>query len=332
MSETQSYIECRLDAVVPRLSWRPGPKDERERWQLELRSALENALGIAGWIVPSLDARIETAAVEDGIRRTAITFQTRPGYRAFGYLLEPEEAATTPGPAIMCVPGHGAGADAIVGLSDEPYQADFALQCARRGYRVLALEPMGFGHRASARTGPGGWSCDADARAALLLGETLAGWRIWDAMRGVDLFRSLPGIDPGRIGVMGTSGGGLVALWAAALDQRIEFAAVSGYFCTFRESILAIDHCIDNFVSGVLQLCELPDLAGLVAPRALFVESGTEDSIFPIVGFRQAVAHAKTIFEAFGCSENFAYEEFEGEHRFHGQGAFAFLESWLSRR
>ena len=71
------------------------------------------------------------------------------------------------------------------------------------------------------------------------------------------------------------------------------------------------------------------DIAGLIPPRCLFVESGTKDDIFPIAATRGAVADAKQIFTRFGTPERLAFEEFEGDHHFWGKGAFSFLGHWL---
>ena len=85
-----------------------------------------------------------------------------------------------------------------------------------------------------------------------------------------------------RVGCMGISGGGTVTLFATALEPRIRAAMVSGYLNTFRDSIGSLAHCIDNYVPGILNWAEMHDVAGLIAPRPLFVESGEKDNIFPI--------------------------------------------------
>lgn len=79
---------------------------------------------------------------------------------------------------------------------------------------------------------------------------------------------------------MGISGGGLVAAFASALDERIKAAVVSGYVNTFEASIMAIRHCIDNYVPGLLQDAEMPDIVGLIAPRPLLIESGRTTGFF----------------------------------------------------
>ena len=80
---------------------------------------------------------------------------------------------------------------------------------------------------------------------------------------------------------------------------------------------------------GLLALAEMPDLAGLVAPRALFAESGTQDNIFPLPAFEHAVERVQGIYAAFDAPDNFGSEVFEGDHRFHGDGAFRFLQERL---
>jgi dienelactone hydrolase len=185
------------------------------------------------------------------------------------------------------------------------------------------MEPCSFGHRRSAIELESSSSCHRDGTAALMLGETLVGWRVRDAMASIDFARSM---GAHRVGIMGISGGGLVALWTAALDLRIDAAVVSGYFNTFADSILSIHHCIDNFVPGLSKIVEMPDLAALIAPRPLFVESGNEDPIFPAESFLWACERARAIYSG---SESFQSHLFEGDHSFFGAQAFPFLDRWL---
>ena len=128
---------------------------------------------------------------------------------------------------------------------------------------------------------------------------------------------------------MGISGGGTVSLFSAALDERIKVGVVSGYFNTFRDSIVSLSHCIDNYVPGILNYFEMYDLAGLVAPRGLFVESGVRDPIFPIHGSKLAFKKAQEIYSVFGKPGSVAQEIFDDEHVFYGKGAFEFLKRMI---
>lgn len=157
----------------------------------------------------------------------------------------------------------------------------------------------------------------------------MIGWRVWDVIRAIDYLQTRSEIDSSRIATMGISGGGTVSLFSAAMDERIKVSVVSGYFNTFRDSILSLSHCIDNYVPGILNYIEMYDIAGLIAPRGLFVESGLRDPIFPIHGSRAAVRKARDIYAAFGAADKIGNEIFDDEHVFYGKGAFEFLKKML---
>ena len=155
------------------------------------------------------------------------------------------------------------------------------------------------------------------------------GWRVYDVMRAYDYLATRSEVDLNRLGIMGISGGGTTSFFTAALDQRVKAAVISGYFNTFKDSILSISHCIDNYIPNVLQYVEMSDIAGLIAPRALFVESGTKDTIFPIDATRYAVDRAKSIYKLFNAHEKLGFEVFGAGHSFYGVGAFEFLKMVL---
>jgi cephalosporin-C deacetylase-like acetyl esterase len=64
---------------------------------------------------------------------------------------------------------------------------------------------------------------------AYLAGTNLARWEVWDGIRGLDYLLSRSDVDPERINITGTSGGGFQTAHIAALDRRIKVAAPSCY-------------------------------------------------------------------------------------------------------
>jgi hypothetical protein len=242
---------------------------------------------------------------------------------------------------MICVPGHGRGVDDIVGIDDKGrdrtdkagYQHDFAIQVVEAGMAAVAIEPLAFGCRRDARTakrGLGNSACQPTAGAALLLGETMVAWRAYDVVRTIDWIETRAELDPARVGLMGISGGGTITEFTAALEPRIKAAMISGYLNTFKSSIVAMSHCIDNYVPGILNWCENYDVASLIAPRPLYVESGTRDPIFPIDASREAFAKVKMVYTALGAPDAARHEVFEGDHLFHGGGGLAFLAKHLN--
>ena len=172
-------------------------------------------------------------------------------------------------------------------------------------------------------------SCHNAATYAIMLGKSIAGLRMLDALRVVDYLAKRSEIDANAIGAMGISGGGMHTFFSAAIDPRIKASVISGYFCDWRNSILSIYHCTCNFVPGLLNLGELSDLAGLIAPRPLLVENGTHDPIFPIERVKDAVTKAKRAWKAFGAEDQFETDYFEGRHRINGAKAYDFLATHL---
>jgi len=75
-----------------------------------------------------------------------------------------------------------------------------------------------------------------------------------------------------KIGVIGWGEGGLIALYAAALDKRIDAACVSGYFDS-RVNIW--QEPIDRNVFGLLEEFGDAELASMMAPRSLTIEAAT---------------------------------------------------------
>src|SRR6185436_2184113 len=89
---------------------------------------------------------------------------------------------------------------------------------ARKGFIVLAYDPLGQGERLQhydpvLRASRAGGSTDEHGQLAAraeLIGESVAREFIWDAMRGVDYLAHRPDVDAQRIGAVGCSGGGTV--------------------------------------------------------------------------------------------------------------------------
>lgn len=326
--------------VAPlRLHFQSRTQAEAEAWQKTLRAKLiELVGGLPPDRTPLRPAILETRTFQ-GYQREKIVFDSRPGVSVLAYLLLPDKA-NRPAPTIVCVPGHGRGVDDIVGIDHNGrdridkagYQHDFAIQVAEAGMAAMAIEPMGFGCRRdpiNARQGLSRKGCDPAAGGAMLLGETMIGWRVWDIIRTLDYIETRAELDASRLGCMGISGGGTVTLFSAALEPRIRVALVSGYLNTFRDSIGSLAHCIDNYVPGVLGWAEMHDIAGLIAPRPLFVESGDNDNIFPVEASVESFTQVRAIYEVFGAAARVEQEVFSGDHSFWGKRGIPFLARHL---
>lgn len=334
-----AYTLERYRSAPLQLTFKAQDRKQAEAWQKTLRAKVTELLGGFPPRTPLQFQSLESTSFP-GYNRERFIFQSRPGVGVLCYLLTPVKA-TKPLPVVVCIPGHGRGVDDIVGFdeagharTEKPfYEFDFAIQVAEHGMAALAIEPMGFGCRRDAKTktkGLAASSCLPSAGAALLLGETMIGWRVYDVMRAIDWIETRPELDAKRVGCMGISGGGTITTFASGLDTRIKAAFISGYLNTFRDSIMSLSHCIDNYVPGILNWAEQYDVAGLIAPRPLVAESGDRDPIFPIAASRESFARVKKVYEVFGAADRVEHNVFSGVHQFNGAKGIPFLAKALS--
>ena len=121
-------------------------------------------------------------------------------------------------------------------------------------------------------------------RSAFELGRHIIGYEVQKVLALVDLIsRQHREEDKTKIGILGYGEGGAIALYAAALDPRIDAVCVSGYFGD-RNDIWR--QPADRNVFGLLEQFGDAEVAGLIAPRTLIVEAakGPEIVIPPGTG------------------------------------------------
>ena len=260
-----------------------------------------------------------------------IVFTAEPFADVLAYVCLPKNAEP-PYTWFLCVQGHSGGnynSIAVDGNNEtRPIrvsgQRDFGLGCMRRGVAALCIEQRSFGERRELvqKQAAGAHGCHDATMHALMLGRTLIAERVFDVDRGIDYLMTRSDVDNKRLGVMGNSGGGTISLFSAAMLSRIRFAMPSCYFCTFRDSIMSINHCVDNYVPGLLKYAEMSDIMGLFAPRPVVIVAGKKDPIFPFPAVRKAFKRLKTIYAAAGAAHHCHLVVGEGGHRFYAGPAW----------
>lgn len=312
-------------------------------WQRNVRQALARCIGLDAFPAAPLRPQLLEEVDKGDYVRQKILLRTGPASLMPVYLLLPKQALR-PVPVVLAFHGHGYGVKDIVGLwedgternTPDGYHKDFGVALCRAGFAVAAPEISCFGERSTDFSylsalpeQPVPTTCTHSAMLAFHLGISVVGLRVHDGMRLVDYLETRPDLDISRLGAMGISGGGMHTFFSACLDPRIRACVVSGYYSTFRDSILAMAHCACNFVPGLAEFGEMYDLAGLIAPRPLLVEAGTYDPIFPIDAVRRSVELARSVYAVFGAEDQIETDYFEGRHQISGRVAYDFLRQAL---
>ena len=308
-------------------------------WQRKLRRKVRSLLGET--CRDRVDLNVRSLWKRDHPLGTIekIAFTAEPYADVVAFVCLPS-SVEPPYPWFVCVQGHSTGMHNSIGVERDnnakPIEVagdrDFGLGCMRRGVAALCIEQRSFGERREqVQEHTANHGCHDATMHALMLGRTLLGERVYDVDRGIDYLHTRDDVDRKRIGVMGNSGGGTVSLFAAATLSRLSLAMPSCYFCTFRDSIMSIYHCMDNYVPGLLRYAEMADVLGLFAPRPVVVVAGKDDPIFPIAAARREFKRLKAIYAAAGAAERCHLVVGPEGHRFYADLAWAKMVRELRR-
>lgn len=346
----QEYYQTRFDRFARQSGFRATTPEEYAEWKVQLRADLASLIGITTMLPSNASPEVLDIEVMDGYTREKLLLPTEPGIWMPCYFLVPDDLL--PGerrPVVIAPHGHAsAGKFTTAGRSDIPalrtsiasYHYDYGVSLVQQGFIVCCPDARGFGERRELREQGDdefhffGHSCHDLSHMALPLGQTVTGMWTWDLMRLIDYLAQRPECDNNRIGCAGLSGGGLQTLWLAAMDDRVRCAVVSGYFYGFKESLLDMAaNCSCNYVPHLWEKVDMGDLGALVAPRPLFIETGSRDPLNGSSGLLNVttqLAITREAYQLFGAEDLLVHEVFDGEHRWDGVRAIPWLKQQLN--
>jgi dienelactone hydrolase len=312
---------------------------ELEALKAEVRARALEALGGLPTVRTPLNPQVAGTIPMEGYRIEKLVFESLPGYHVSALVYLPD-GPDGPRPAVLLACGHSP-----LGKAYPKYQ-EIAARLARRGYVVLCWDPVGQGERSqfwdtARQRSRYNLVCGEHAvlgNLATLAGANVARWMVWDGMRAADYLQTRPDVDPTRLGITGTSGGGFQSLWIGALDERIRVVAPS-CFPTALPTRMAnrifedpdsdpeqdpfglVSRGVDH--AGLLLLCH---------PRPVHVSAAVLD-FFPIEGTRATIREAEHFYRLTGMPERLVLAEGYHRHSYSDENqasAFAFLDRWSS--
>ncbi len=312
------------------------------QWQQIARAKLVELLGLEPQSQPPT-ALLEEPPQERGDIVTKRLYLRPPGRSDIAVTLVWSRAQMAgPRPLLLYLAGATSGVHIAWGETRMPADAlrlgigaDLARQAARRGYLVACIEQSGFGAREERAMHPRSPArCVDAANHALLLGRTLLGERVAD-VRSVIEYLSRPTAklpaEPNGLYLFGHSAGGATAIYAAAVDQRIDAVIASGSLGFIRHTIARRrDPEGQAVVPGILNWLEMDDIVALAAPRPFIAISGRDDHIYPFAGAQAVIDSARPSYARLGAAQNIVAAAGPGGHRYYPQQTWSAISEMLA--
>lgn len=340
----ESYFDARWHRVHRSLAVDKSGIEAYSAWREKALRTLRQLTGYDTLQSAPLEPRVTEEVVFDEYLRQRIELQVEPNVWMPLYALIPRQGRQAY-PAVIAPHGHGSGGKyAVAGRRDIPaiaetvntYNYDYGVQFARAGLIAFCPDARGFGERQErwVRGNILESSCRYISAMAYPLGQTITGMWAWDLHRLVDYISTRPDCLTGRVACAGLSGGGLQTLWATALDERIRCAVISGYFYGYRESLLQMcENCWCNYVPHLYETMDMGDIASLIAPRPLLIETGNRDPLNGASGLANVspqVEITRQAYKLLGAENALLHVVCEGEHRWYGERAVPWLVKQLT--
>ena len=243
--------------------------DDWLKWRREVLANIEHVVGRFPDEVGPLNPRVSVAFENEHIHIERLVYESRPKFYVTANVYVPKGGRKGEKfPAIVRVVGHWT--TGRLGRSVVSECVDLALS----GYFVLALDFTGHGERIYTNHGHGSHEPTRNHYAigapCLLTGAYLANYFVHDVRRGLDYLATRPEVDMKRVVMTGSSGGGTLTSYVAAIDERITAAApVSSLGCTRRAGgNYDSEQVLYDYVRGLM---DPEGRCALAAPRPLTV-------------------------------------------------------------
>jgi len=241
------------------------------------RQRLAHILGVRDARVPSPQIELITTVDQparigqgDGYEIQMVRWLSFGDVYGEGLLLSP--TGRTPVADLVAIPDAGQTPEQLCGLqAGVPPESQYVRRLAESGCRILV--PMVIDRSMGPHLGRARLTArEFLYRSAFELGRHLIGYEVQKVLSAVDWYAQSGAVPTGgrKIGVIGWGEGGLLALYAGALDPRIAAVGVSGYFDD-RNHLW--EEPLDRNVFGLFEQFGDAELASLIAPRSLILEA-----------------------------------------------------------
>jgi pimeloyl-ACP methyl ester carboxylesterase len=307
LAQSETQPESNAGEGLRTMAYTPRSAQQAVEWQKELREKLVVLMKLeerAGAGVP-LEPRVLSSEQHARFMLQEVEFRSTSGRRIKAIVTLPRYGPA-PYPAVVCIHGHGGHRQTV--YQPGIYRA-FAAELAAGGYITV--------------------STDVGQHEVFEPGRTLMGERLRDLIRSIDYLVTIEEVDLRRIGCAGLSLGGEMAMWLAAMDQRIAATVSSGFLTTMDQ--MEQNHCMCWKFPGLRELVDFADIYSLIAPRPLQCQNGLDEpaEAFTVPLARRAMEEIHRIYADLGHADKVELAVHPEGHVINLPGLIAFLNRHL---
>ncbi len=258
--------------------------------------------------------RDEYVATDDLGSITRLWIEVLPGLELYGILFLPP----APGPVPLVLSQHGGlgTPELCSNFFGSANYNDMTRRVLRQGVAVFAPQLFRWDEKYGRRPDHG--QLDQQCKQ---LGGSIAALEIRMLQRALDYLTERDEIDSDRVGMIGLSYGGFHTLYATAAEPRIK-VAISSCFFNDRRRYGRGDWGWFNAANRFFDA----EVAGLICPRALYIEVGLHDELLDVSSARPIAQEVLTLYQHLGIPERCIYYEHPGVHELDkGDGGINFL-------
>jgi len=305
LDSINSYLDGMITASFEKREQFMKPSEfaaDPEKFRLEYIKMLGKPLTEYKKTLPSYEKNF--VASDDMCDIYRMLIETMPGFKFYGMLMIPK-GLSGKAPLVICQHGGGGTPELCSDMHGKNNYSHMTRRILERNVVVFAPQLM-LWNSANYEIKYNRGETDARLKA---VGSSVTALEIYNIKKSIDCLEEMDFIDKEKIGMTGLSYGGFFTLYTMAADTRIK----SGYSCgCFSDRTL---RCFQDWTweNSYNKFCDA-EIAGLCAPRKLYLQIGKTDAVFDYNGSVKEFDRVPKYYEAFGKAENACFDLWEGGH------------------
>ena len=236
-----------------------------------------------------------------------LSLETMPGFKFYGIIMIPKKtSACEKFPLVICQHGGGGTPELCSDIHGKNNYNHMTRRMLEYGVCVFAPQLYLWNAQTYIINHKRG---EVD-RELKRYGSSIMGLEIYCIRKAIDYMTAKEYIDGDKIAMHGLSYGGIYTVYTMAAEPRIKVGYSCGSFNDRSEPTILPDVCFTNSGNTFMDA----EIAGLCAPRPLYVEIGKQDPVFNWEKAQSEFNRAKKYYEVFNALENLKLNVWDGGH------------------